>query len=358
MDKISAKHYILFIFGATFISLKSYSSLFISVGGRDTWISTALAYLLLTTFSIYLIRVISSSNQYDIREIFTLGLSNFLGNIFIFLFSLGLFLASIEAVAIEANAIKTNYFFSSPVWYIVIFFLLPSIFLLSKNFRTILIFIVVTVSLLIFNSVVFSLVTERYKKTEYLLPVLKEGLSFNFIYCTLLILGSLSAFVISLPYLKYVIKNDAIKKYNFIAHIFVFLICVYSMIGVLSTFGPQRASNLFYPEFIQSQLVHIGGFIDFSEIFFLFQTIVGLFIKYILCSYGIYILYEHAIKNRTAYIIIYTLAAFIGGCFLAKNNYTLFHFLRYYQLVNLALFILVPLIAFISFSIRKPKKTL
>lgn len=358
MNKISAKHYMLFIFGATFISFKTYASIFVSLGGRDTWIATAIAYLILMLFAIYIIRVISSSNNYDIREIFTLGLSKFLGNIFLFLFAFGIFLASVEAVAIEANSIKTNYFFSSPIWYIIIFFLLPSVFLLRKDFRTILIFIIVTITLLLLNMVVFSLLTETYKTTEYLLPVLKRGVNLKFTKSTLLILGSLSSYVISLPYLKYVKKDKAIKKHNLLAHILIFIICVYSNIGIISTFGPERASNLFYPEFIQAQLIHIGGFIDFGEIFFLFQTIVGMFIKYILSAFGIYILYEKLIKNRTAYIIIYTFAVFISACFLAKNNYILFRLLKYYQVINLVLFILVPLIAFVCFSIRKPKKSL
>lgn len=356
MNKISAKHYILFIFGVTFISFKTYSSLFISLGGRDTWICTALAYFIIAIFATFLMRIISSTGYYNINEIFNIGLSKSLGNVFLFLFSIGLFLASLESVAVEANVIKTNYFSSTPVWYIILFFLLPSIFLLRKNFKTLMILIIITVSLSLINIVVFSLITERYKSTEYLLPILNKGLNLNFLYCTLLILGSLSSFVISLPYLKYVTKNEAIKKHNFIAHAFIFIICVYSMVGVISTFGPQRASNLFYPEFIQSQLVHIGGFIDFSEIFFLFQTVIGLFIKYILCAYGIYILYEKQIKSRNAYITIYTLATFIGGTFLAQNNYILFYLLEYYQIINLILFILIPLIAFTSFNIKKHKK--
>lgn len=354
MHKISAKHYILFIFGVTFISFKTYSSLFISLGGRDTWICTAIAYLVLAIFAIYLIRVISTSGYYDIHEIFTIGLSKFLGNCFLFLFALGLFLSSLESVAVEANVIKINYFTNTPLWYIIIFFLLPSIFLLHKNFRTVVLFVIISVSLFLLNMVILTLLTERYKSIEYLLPVLSGGLNFNFLYCTLTILGSLSSFMISLPYLKYVTKNKTIQKHNFIALSIIFIICVYSMIGVISTFGPQRASNLFYPEFIQSQLVHIGGFIDFGELFFIFQTVPGFFIKYILCSYGIYILYEKQIKNRTVYVIIYTFATFIASNFLAQNNYVLFYLLKYYQLINLVLFILVPLIAFLFFQIRKP----
>ena len=38
MNKISVKHFIIFIFGVTYISLKTYPSLFIAQGGRDTWL--------------------------------------------------------------------------------------------------------------------------------------------------------------------------------------------------------------------------------------------------------------------------------------------------------------------------------
>ena len=44
MNKISVKHFIIFIFGVTYISLKTYPSLFIAQGGRDTWLYSLIIY--------------------------------------------------------------------------------------------------------------------------------------------------------------------------------------------------------------------------------------------------------------------------------------------------------------------------
>ena len=81
MNKLSAKHFILFIFGVTYISLKTYPSLFIAEGGRDTWLYTSIVYLIFFAFAMYLIYVMDSRKVYNINEIFTQGLSKPLGNI-------------------------------------------------------------------------------------------------------------------------------------------------------------------------------------------------------------------------------------------------------------------------------------
>lgn len=355
MSKLSAKHFVLFIFGVTFISFKTYSSLFINIGGRDTWIYTIIAYLIFLLFAMYLIYVMDSRKTYDLTQIFTLGLSKSLGNIFLFIFSIGLFLAALEATTVEANAIKTNFFIETPVWYIIIFFLLPSFFIIGKKFATFLIFIILTSGSLIVNFINLSLITESYKHMDYVMPVFGNGIGIELLETSLLIIGSLSAFVIALPYLKYLTKNNKLRKHSFIALIIVGFICIYSIIGVLATFGPLRASNIFYPEYVQSQLVEIGGFLEFGEFFFVFQTVIGMFVKYIISTCGIYLIYEKFIKSRKTFITTYSIAIFIGASFLSRNNYILFNILKYYQYINLVTFVIVPLIAFLAFQINVHK---
>ena len=94
MNKISVKHFIIFIFGVTYISLKTYPSLFIAQGGRDTWLYSLIIYLIFFAFVMYLISVMQSKKVYNINEIFTFGLSKFFGNIFLFLFALYVFISS------------------------------------------------------------------------------------------------------------------------------------------------------------------------------------------------------------------------------------------------------------------------
>lgn len=355
MGKLSAKHFLLFILGVTFISFKTYSSLFITAGGRDTWIYTIISFVIFFVFAMYLVYIMDSRNSYDLNKIFIIGLSKPIGNVFLFIFSIGLFLAALEAVAVEANAVKTNFFIETPAWYIIIFFILPSFFIIGKKFNTLLTVVIITSGSVLVNLINLSLITEKYKYMEYVTPVLRNGITFDLFNTSLLILGSLSAFVIALPYLKYLAPNSKIKRHSLIALMIVGAICIYTMISIIATFGPLRASNLFYPEFVQSQLVQIGSFLEFGEFFSIYQTVVGLFVKYIIATCGIYILYERFIKNRKVFITIYSIAIFICASFLARNNYVLFYILKYYQYINLIVFIIIPLTAFIGFQINVHK---
>lgn len=355
MNKISAKHFMLFIFGVTCISFKTYPSLFIQQGGRDTWLYALLTFFIFLAFAMYIMHIISKKKVYNINEIFTIGLGKSVGMIFLVLFAFGLFLSSLEAASVEANVIKSSFFLETPTWYIILFFIIPSVFLVGKNVRTLLTFILITVSSLVVNTIVFALITEKYKDIKYIMPVFSGNIGTEFFYTSLLMLGTLSSFVIALPYLRYLGKEDFLKKHSLIAFLMIGALCVYTFIGILATFGPLRASNLFYPEFTQSQRVQIGGFIEFGEFFFLYQTVVGFFIKYILCMYGIYAIFKKYIKNYKYYNTVYSIAIFIFATFLSRNNYIVFYILKYFQYINIILFIVVPLIAFTAFNIKYKK---
>ncbi len=355
MNKLSAKHFLLFILGVTFISYKTYTSLFIELGGRDTWICFILSFIIFVFFALFIVRSIDYRSPCDINYVFTNSFPKPIGNILLFLFSLGLFLSALEATSVEVNAMKVSFFHNTPTWYIMFFFLLPSIFLLDKKFGSLLNFVIISVTFIIINSFIFTLIIEKYKDIDYILPVLGPGLTKSFFYCILMILGSLSSFAITLPYIKYITKNSKIKKHTLIALMIIAAICIYSTIGLISTFGPLRAANIFYPEHIQGQRVQISGFLDFGELFFLFQTVIGLFIKYIISSYALFIIYEKHITNKKYAIIFYTLLIFILSNFIGSSNFVLFMLLDYYQIINLILFIIIPLITVFTFNIRNKK---
>lgn len=356
MNKLSAKHFILFVFGVTYISFKTYPSLFIKEGGRDTWLYTLIIYLIFFAFAMYLIYVMDSRKVYNINDIFTQSMPKPLGNIFLFLFSFGLFLAALESASVEANVVKSCFFLGTPSWYIIFFFILPLIFLIGKSIRSFLIFIIILISSLGVNTLILSIITEKYKDIKYIMPVFSGNVISEFLSTFLLVLGSLSAFVISLPYLRYLNTGKNLRKHSFIAFGILGALCVYILIGILSTFGPLRAANLFYPEFVQSQRVQLCGFLEFGDFFFLYQTVAGFFLKYAIATYGIYIIYKNHIKNHKYFITVYTLAIFIFGTFLSRNNYILFNILKYYQYINLVLFIAIPLIVFTTFALKYKKK--
>lgn len=356
MNKLSAKHFIFFIIGVAFISLKTYPSIFINLGGRDTWICALVASLIFILYVSYIINICKVTNTYNINHIFTSSLSKILGNVFLFLFSLGLFLASLEAATVEANAIHSTFFLQTPVWYILIFFLMPSVFLLSKNIRTLLIFILIGISSLLFNEIIFLLLTQKYINISYMLPVLSSGINKDFIITTLLILSSMCSFVIVLPFLNHLEGTKSIRKHSIIASIIVSIIVVISILEVITFFGPIRGANIFYPEFIMGQRIEFAGFLEFGELFFLYQTVVGSFIKYILCAYSIMLIYEKYIPYKKIFILIYTSFIFVLGTILGRSNVVLYHSLKYYQIINLLLFLILPLIVFTIHYLKDKNK--
>ena len=77
-NKISTKHYIIFIYAVTFVSLKIYCSQFITIGGRDTWILAFFASIIFIVITMYLLNICIKSQTFNIKDIF-FSSSNWLG---------------------------------------------------------------------------------------------------------------------------------------------------------------------------------------------------------------------------------------------------------------------------------------
>lgn len=346
MNKISSKHFILFIVGTALISIKTYPSVFISIGGRDTWLSALIACVIFVAFLMYIISICKSTENFDINHIFNDSLPKSLSFVFMLIFALALFINAIESAAVEANVLHSTLFLETPIWYVLIFFILPSLFVFNKRLRTVLILVLVSVFVLIVNGLIFFVLSQSYKDINNLLPVLGNGFSLNIIVSALLILGGLSSFLIAIPFLKYINEFNHIKKHTFYSGIIVSTFIVISIVGIITAFSPLRASNIFYPEFVLGQRIEFGGFIEFGDLFFIIQTVIGFFIKYILSTYSILLIYEKHIKHKELFIGIYTFLIFVFSNFLGMNNYILYEYLKYIQIINLFGFILIPFIVF------------
>ena len=215
--------------------------------------------------------------------------------------------------------------------------------------RTILIFVLVSVFVIIINGIVFFALTQSYKDINNLLPVLGNGISSGFTVSLFLILGGFSSFMIAIPFLKYINEFEHIRK-----HTSAFV--VISIIGVITAFGPLRSANIFYPEFILGQRIEVAGFLEFGELFFIIQTVLGFFIKYVLATYSILLILGKYIKDKRLFIGIYTFIVFVLSSFLGMNNYVLYDVLKYLQIINLFSFILIPLIVFSTYYFKFKSK--
>lgn len=346
MNKISSKHFMLFILGVSIISLKTYSSVFISIGGRDTWISSLLAGGVFLLFLISLIKVCRVSNTFNINEVFFSALPKVLAFILLGIFVLALFMNAIEAAAVEANVLHTTLFIDTPVWYALIFFITPSLFIFSKKLRTILIFVLVSSFTFIINGILLFVLSQGYKDINNLLPVFGNGIDSSFFITSILILGGFSTFMIAIPFLKFIDKHEHLSKHTFYSGAITVAFVVISFVGVITAFGPLRAANIFYPEFILSQRIELAGFLEFGELFFITQTVVGFFIKYVISTYSILLILDDYIKNKAIFIGIYTFIAFVLSNYLGLNNFYLYDILKYIQIINLIAFLVIPFIVY------------
>ncbi|MDD6796185.1 MAG: GerAB/ArcD/ProY family transporter [Clostridiaceae bacterium] len=345
MNKLSTRHFMFFIIATTTIALRSYSSLFIEYGGRDTWLIALASCIFIFLCFWFLLHICNKKDTYD--------LSTILGEPFKFLFAIGLFLAAIESSSVEASAIHGSFFLDTPVWYCLLFLVAGGTYCLFRKFNALLVLVITTVSIALVGDVIFFILVYKHLDLSFLLPVLSDGLSKNKLLCFLGIVGSLSSIMVTLPYLSHIHKKDGLIKNSTLAIVVSTIIVVYSLVSIIGFFGPTHSANIFYPEYIESQRVQIAGFLEFGELFFIYRSVCTWFIKYILSSYGIILLYKDIIKYKKVYLICYGIITFGVSLILTRNQYFLFDSLKLFLMVELFLFIIIPLISFIIFYFRK-----
>lgn len=345
MNKLSTRHFMFFIIACTTIAIRSYSSLFIQYGKRDTYLLSLFASIFILIYFLFLMYICKKSNTYNLNII--------MGKPFKFLFAIGLFLASIESSSVEASSIHSNYFLDTPTWYCLLFFIIACGYCLLKKFNSILILVLTTVTLILIGDVIFFALAAKYLDLSFLLPIMKNGITKDKILCFLGLIGSLASVVISLPYLENLDKKENLLKDSSFSIIISCLLMVFSLISIIGFFGPIHAANIFFPEYVESQRVQIAGFLEYGELFYIFRSVCSWFVKYILSSYGILLLYKDKIKNRKLFLTCYSIIVFIASFIFTQNQYFLFDSLKILLLVNIVLLIIIPLISFTIFYINR-----
>lgn len=352
---LKSKHFMFLILAVGMVSIITYPSIFIATGGRNTWIFTTIASILVLIFVFIIFNTGKRTKNYDFVEICHSILGKFLGRIYLFLFSILLILTLVENASVNSSAIHSNLFLETPVWYALAIFVIAGFLIGKNNFSTIVSIVLVSVTLSIIALIILFLLTHRYKDFRHLLPILQNKYNIDYVYCTLAQLGSLSSFVLVLPIVSKVADKENLKKHSLITLAAISVIVIWAMIGVLTTFGPIRGENIYYPIFLQAQRISYGGFIENGELLLLlFSTLISM-CKYILCICSLIVLWK--IKNKKWFVFYLSIVIYILSYFSANNIYILFDLLKYYQYALLILLFIVPLLIYICYGIRyKDKK--
>ncbi|MDO4535169.1 MAG: GerAB/ArcD/ProY family transporter [Clostridium perfringens] len=356
MEKITSKHFIFFIIATLSTTLFNYPSLFIRLGGRNTWVFSIIASVIFFFFVILILSIVRKNNAYKFDEVCYTALGKPLGTLFLVIFSIGLVLICIESASVSSSAIHTNIFIATPIWYSLVFFIGTTLFISKNGFKSVLITAVVSVSIASALAVLIGILSIKYTDLRRLLPILKNTNVTMWTSSILSQVGALSSFFVLLPFLKRVDDKNNLRKVSLITIPLVLFCLIFFIVNLISSIGAERSGNIFYPEFIQAQLIYFGGFIENGDIITMTVSLLLWTMKYVISIFSLYSIWEDKFKNKLIFLSIVSIVVYISSLYLAKNVYTLFNILPYYQYISLVIFFILPIIIYGIYPLRKKAK--
>lgn len=331
MDKLSSKHLILLIIAVSIISLRSFSSIFISIGGRDTWFLALIASLIMTFFIWIIFKHIIKTSYFDMCR----------DNIILKAISvISLFLLCIESATTEAASIHNNYFLNTPSWFCLLFFIISATYVACKSFNSVLITTIVLVIINLIGDIIILILASKYLDLNNLLPIFSSTSTKDKFMCTISILGGLSSIIIIMPYLRLLAHKRSLLSDCILSLLIVGVIITTSFATMIAFLGSTRGGYIFFPEYIEFQRIKIADFIEFGELFFIFRSVCMYFTKYILCLYGLKLILKKTESKNTLFVTLISIAVFIISNYLSNNTYTLFNFLQLLMYSLCAMFLI------------------
>lgn len=355
MEKLTARHFIFFIVAAISTSLVNYTSLFIKLGGRDSWIFTIVSGVVFFFVAFYIFNIISKINYYDFKDTCYIVLGKTFGNIYILIFSLTLILVCIESASVSSTSINVNIFLETPTWYCLLFFVI-TVFLIGKNrFNSILIICIVSISIVIAINLMLALLNIQYVNYTLLLPIFKDRRISEYTLCALTQLGSLSSLAIVLPIIPRIDDKENLKKVSMNTIFLTCVACALFVVILIATFGSLRASNIFYPQFVQAQRIYFGGFVENGNVFVMISSILSWVVKYLITIFSLYTIWKDRVKYKRNFIALISIIVYVFSYFIAKNIYILFILLKYYQYILLVVFFICPILIYTMANFKRKK---
>lgn len=352
MDKFNGSHLFFILCGITIVSMKTYPTIYTCIGGKDSWISVFCSGLLILAFAYIIITISKKNNNFNIYDIYCTALGRTLGSIFLCLFALTLILTLIECSSVEANSMHVNMMAQTPPWFFIAFFIFPALYTVTRGKNSTIIVAIIGIVLIICSGITLAILTQHYKHFEYILPIMDNGITFDFIGCIIKTLAYFANFSIILPMLTEFSNKSSIRKYTCWTLIFIIQMEVFATVGAITTFGISRLNTIYFPKLIQTQLIDYFGFLESGELYVLLQMVGGWYIKYILTFLSLSILLEKLkIKNKLNVFIITILVA-IASYFCSLNTFVLFNLLNIYLYIILFNYVVIPILVFIIYNIR------
>ncbi|MBC2579478.1 endospore germination permease [Clostridium sp. DJ247] len=360
MDKFNFKYLFFVICSVSIASLKTYPEIFTHISGRDSWICVSIASLIFIIYFDYIIRIYVNNKYKTLEDIFRIALGEFLGKFFLCLFAFMLFLSLIVSASVETNVIHTNLFIETPVWYILIFVVVPGLYTVMKGKNALMIVLILCIIGSTINGINLYILTRPYKDYRLLFPVFEKGLDKDFIIGIVKSLGLYGSISITLPFLYLIEKNKKMRIVALVTNLFVAQMIIVAIVGIFATFTVERANVIVYPKLIQTQLITYFGFIASGEFYVIYQVISALFAKYIATFFALLIILKELnvtkLFNPNYLPVCVSLVVYLIAYSLNNNLIELFRFLNYYAYISIVGFIIIPVIVFTMYNIRSKSK--
>ncbi|SES94260.1 spore germination protein (amino acid permease) [Natronincola peptidivorans] len=357
MDQFNSRHFAFFIVATTVVSLKTYPTVYTINGMRDSWVAMIIASILILLYMIFCIKVYQNHKGTGFYEIYTTALGKSLGTLLIFLFLVTLFFTLVESAAVHANAMHTNMLIETPIWYFLLFFVVPTLYTVRRGLAPVVIVTLIGIVLVTISGINLAILTVKHKHAAYLFPIFENGITGGFILSILQILGLYGSITLIFPYLTEIKTTKKLLRHSIIGLIFVIQMQLVTLTGLIQTFGIEVVNEMVYPNLLQTQLVTYFRYLEAGELFVMLQVVGGWYLKYIITFYGLLIILKS--MGYKGNWIPFFIAALVGICafFAANNLLVLLRLLNYYTYIAFINLFLIPFFVFALFSIRQKKET-
>jgi len=355
MDRFTSKHYAFFILSTGIVSMKTYPRVYMTNGGRESWVAIIIASILALAFYMYILSICKKHNCYSIYKIYEKALGPNLGKAGIILFIATLFITLVESASAEANSMHTNMLLETPTWYILLLFIVPIIYTIRKDLVAVVSVTMIGIVLIMLAGINLAILTSQYKDYTLLFPVFSNGVHRGFFISIIQMLGLYGSISISLPYLVKIRDTKEIMKHSLIGLLIVIQMEIIAVTGVIATFGIDFTNVMPYPKLIQTQQISYMRFLEFGELFVMLQIVGGWLLKYIATFYAILLLSkEFNFKKKQLVYTTYIVSGlvYIGSYVLAGDLGKLFRFFNVYTYISFVNFIIIPLIIFTIYALK------
>lgn len=327
--------------------------------GSATILNIIFIFIIILFIVYFISKVMNKFPNQDILDI-----SSFLGGKFLkntiavlfvlyFLFSASVFLRSF------CGAIKILYFPRTPIFFLLIFFIIGIILCNRVGFSAIIKANLIFMPFVLFSIIFIFLANIDNLIPEKVFPLLGNGISTTFLsgLSNLYAFGGLAFLYLVPPYLK---ESKAVKKVAFISMILSCIWLIFSVITLLFIFPALTTTDEILPLYFASRFIEFGRFFQRLDSIFLFIWIISI-LSYLCILVNIIVqLFRRITHFKYQYATIYLFAFLIFSLALIPQNLAQINFLEttvyQYVVIIINFIICIPVLFFAYLKNKRQTK--